>query len=206
MRRKLAAIFSGTMEQPDNESPDLELEKYWPYLIRLARMNLSQELQGKFDASDLVQHTLLEAHRKRAQFRGQCEAEMAAWLRQMLVFALADLRRDHKRAKRDIARERSLDITLNGSSSRLEVLAAQQSSPSQKAARHEGMLRLADALLQLPEDQRGAVAMKHLQGLSVAEIASFMYRSETAIGGLLRRGMTRLRDLLKEKESESHEK
>ena len=193
------------MAQPDNESPGLELEKYRPYLILLARMNLGQELQGKFDASDLVQHTLLEAHRKRAQFRGQCEAEMAAWLRQMLVFALADLRRDLKRAKRDIARERSLDITLDGSSSRLEVLAAQHSSPSQKAARHEDMLRLADALLQLPEDQRSAVAMKHLQGLSVDEIASLMQRSETAIGGLLRRGMTRLRDLLKEKEIESHE-
>ena len=39
----------------------------------------------------------------------------------------------------------------------------------------------------------------------MAEIAGLMQRSETAIGGLLRRGMTRLRDLLKEKEGESHE-
>jgi len=194
------------MAQPDNESSGLELEKYRPYLILLARTSLGQELQGKFDASDLVQHTLLEAHRKRAQFRGQGEAEMAAWLRQMLVFALADARRDLKRAKRDIARERYLEMTLEGSSCRLDALAAQQSSPSQKASRHEDMLRLADALLQLPEDQRSAVAMKHLQGLSVAEIAGLMQRSETAIGGLLRRGMTRLRDLLKEKENESHEK
>jgi RNA polymerase sigma-70 factor, ECF subfamily len=194
------------MEQPGNETPGLDLEKYRPYLILLARMNLGQGLQGKFDASDLVQDTLLEAHRKRDQFRGQSEAEMAAWLRQLLVFALADARRDFKRAKRDIARERSLEMALDGSSCRLEALAAQHSSPSQKATRHEDMLRLADALLQLPEDQRSAVAMKHLQGLSVAEIATLMQRSETAIGGLLRRGMTRLRDLLKETEGESHDK
>ena len=50
-----------------------------------------------------------------------------------------------------------------------------------------------------PTRQRSAVAMKHLQGLSVAEIAGLMQRSETAIGGLLRGSMTRLRDLLKEK-------
>lgn len=192
------------MAPPGNESPDLELEIYRPYLHLLARMNLGQELQGKFDASDLVQHTLLEAHRKRAQFRGTCGAEMAAWLRQMLVYALADFRRDFKRAKRDIARERALEMTLVGSSCRLEALAAQESSPSQKAVRHEEMLRLADALLHLPEDQRNAVTMKHLQGLSVAEIASLMERSETAIGGLLRRGMTRLRDLLNDKDSEPH--
>lgn len=194
------------MAQPENEPPGLELEKYRPYLILLARMNLDQQLQGKLDASDLVQHTLLEAHRKRAQFRGESEAEMAAWLRQMLVFALADVRRDLKRAKRNIARERSLEITLDGSSCRLEVLAAQQSSPSQKAVRHEDMLHLADALMQLPDDQRNAVAMKHLQGLSMVEIAKIMKRSETAIGGLLRRGMTSLRHLLQEKDGEPHEK
>jgi RNA polymerase sigma-70 factor (ECF subfamily) len=193
------------MTNPEHESPVLELAKYRPYLLLLARMSLDQGLQGKLDASDVVQHTLLEAHRKRAQFRGQSEGEMAAWLRQMLAFAIADARRDLKRAKRDIARERSLEATLHGSSSRLEALAAQQSSPSQRAIRHEKMLCLAEGLLQLPEDQRRAVELKHLQGLSVAEIAGLLDRGETAVGGLLRRGMTRLRELLQEKEDEAHE-
>jgi RNA polymerase sigma-70 factor (ECF subfamily) len=197
--------YQEAMAEHKNESPDQELEKYRPYLILLARMNLGQELQGKLDASDLVQHTLLEAYRKRDQFRGQGEAEMAAWLRQMLVYALADVRREFKRGKRCIARERSLQATLDGSSVQLEGLAAQQSSPSQRTVRHENILRLAAALLQLPEDQRQAVERKHLQGLSVAEIAVLLNRSETAVGGLLRRGMTSLGELLKEKD-ESDEK
>ena len=188
------------MTQPENESP--ELEQYRPYLMLLARMNLSPDIAGKVDASDIVQQTLLEAHRKRAQFRGREKAQMAAWLRQMLAFAIADARRDLRRAKRDFARERSLEATLEGSSCRLEALAAEQSSPSQRAVRHEDMLRLADALLQLPEDQRRAVERKHLQGMSVAEIAAEIGRTETAVGGLLRRGMTRLRELLAD---DSHE-
>jgi RNA polymerase sigma-70 factor (ECF subfamily) len=183
------------------ETPNLDLEKYRPYLLLLARMSLDQALQGKLDASDVVQHTLLEAHRKRGQFRGRSEAELAAWLRQMLVFAIADVRRELRRDKRDVARERSLAVELDGSSCRLDALAAQQSSPSQRAVRHENTLLLAAALLQLPEDQRQAVELKHLRGLSVAEIAGLLQRSETAVGGLLRRGMTRLRDLLREMDS-----
>lgn len=193
------------MTTPENENSDVELEKFRPYLILLARSHLGQGTPNKFDASDIVQCTLLEAHRKRDQFRGQGEAELAAWLRQLLVFALADARRDLKRAKRDITRERSLDAAVEGASSRLEALAAQQSSPSQRAVRHEDALRLAVALLELPEDQRVAVELKHLQGLRVADIAILMKRSETAVGGLLRRGMTRLRDLLQPKDKNFHE-
>jgi len=183
--------------EPETGS-ELPLDRFRQYLLLLARLHLGDDARAKMDASDVVQETLLEAHRKRSQFRGGSEAELAAWLRQMLAFSIADAHRAWSREKRDISRERSLEAAFNDSSSKLEsMLAAPHSSPSQRASRQEQLVRLADALAQLPEDQRQAVVRKHLQGETVAAIAQHLDRTETAVGGLLRRSMARLRELLK---------
>jgi RNA polymerase sigma-70 factor (ECF subfamily) len=172
-------------------------ERFRDYLLVLARLHLGGRLRGRLAPSDVVQQTLMEAYRKRAQFRGHSDAELAAWLRQMLAYAIADACRAHARCKRDLARERSLEAALCDSASRLDTwLAAEQSSPSQRAVHQEQLLRLAAVLARLPDDQRTAVELKHLAGYSVAAIAQEMGRTETAVGGLLRRGMTRLRELL----------
>jgi RNA polymerase sigma-70 factor, ECF subfamily len=176
-----------------SDTAGLGLERFRHYLLLLARLRLGDRLGAKLDPSDVVQQTLLEAHRKQAQFQGRTDAELAAWLRQMLTYGIADAVRTFGRAKRDAGRERSLD----DSAERLEAwLAAEQSSPSERAQREEQLLLLADALAQLPEDQRRAVELKHLEGCTVAQIAGRLGKSATAVGGLLRRGMTRLREVM----------
>jgi RNA polymerase sigma-70 factor (ECF subfamily) len=177
------------------------MERYRAYLHLLARLRLDRRLQGKLDASDVVQQTLLQAHQALDGFRGHTEAEQAAWLRQILARNLAHAVRDLRRDKRDVARECSLEAALDESSARLEAwLAAEQSSPSEKACHNEQLLRLAEALTELPEDQREAVVLHYFQGCSLAEIGEQLGRSTGSVSGLVFRGLKLLRGLLHEPE------
>ena len=173
------------------------LEGYRDYLRLLARLQLGPHLQAKLDASDVVQQAILQAHEGRAQFRGSTEAEWLAWLRAILANVLAAAARRFGTEARAVGRERSLEAELERSSSRLEcLLAADQTSPSQRAVRGEELLRLASALEKLPEDQRRVVELRYLKGLPVADVARQMGRTRPAAVGLLYRGLKRLRELL----------
>jgi RNA polymerase sigma-70 factor (ECF subfamily) len=185
--------------QDHHQKSDLSLDRYRSYLLLLARMQLDIRPRQKVDPSDVVQQTLLEAHAKRGQFEGN-DAGLAAWLRTALANNIRDSLRKLRRQKRDVSRERSLEAAVEQSSQRLgEWLAADCSSPSMKAIRNEDLLRLADALMQLAEDQREAVALHHLQGWKIGEVAEHLDRTEAAVAGLLHRGLRKLRELMEVK-------
>lgn len=173
------------------------IEAYVEYLRLLARLHLTAQLRGKLDASDVVQQTVLQAHAKQDQFRGLTEEEWVGWLRAILSNVMTGALRAYGAAARDVGREWSLEGGVEASASRVEQwLAAEQSSPSMRASRHEQLLHLAAALAQLPDDQREAVELHHLKGHTVAEVGDLMGRTRPAAMGLIFRGLTRLRELL----------
>jgi RNA polymerase sigma-70 factor, ECF subfamily len=175
----------------------VRLERFRDYLRLLAEMHLDRRLQAKLDASDVVQQTLLEAHRDFDNFRGQTDEQLAAWLRQALVNNLANAARDFARAKRDVRRERSLEQSIGHSSCRLEAwLASSDSSPSQRADRNEQLRLLADALAELPPAQHEVVVLRYLHGWPIAEVAAQIGRSSPAVAGLLHRALVQLRGKL----------
>jgi RNA polymerase sigma-70 factor (ECF subfamily) len=181
---------------PEASAGPRRLEQFRSYLLLLARMQLGPGPWGAIEPSDVVQQTLLEAHARADQFHGD-DSALAAWLRQALVNNLRDAWRARHRDKRDARREQSLEEAVEQSSVRLEgMLAAAQSSPSQRAARNEDLLRLADALARLPQAQREAIVLHHLQECSLAETAQRLGRTDTAVAGLLHRGLKHLRALL----------
>ncbi len=179
------------------DDADRGLERFRSYLLLLARVRLDPLVRARVDASDVVQQALLAAHRDRAQFRGRTVGEQAAWLRQILAHTLANVLRDLRRDRRDVAREQPLQAALDESASRLEAwLAAEQSSPSQQAERHERAVRLAEALATLPENQREAVVLRHWHGCSLVEIGERLGCTTAAVTGLLHRGLRNLRNRL----------
>src|SRR5262249_15215797 len=145
-----------------------DFERSRTYLGLLARLQLDPQLRGLLDPSDLVQQTLLRAHRNWDQCRGATDEQRAAWLRAILAHELADAVRKIDRRGED--RRQSLEASLNESSDRLEAwLQSDSTSPSGRVERQEQLLKLAEALSRLPGDQRTALELHHLQGLPVPE-------------------------------------
>jgi RNA polymerase sigma-70 factor (ECF subfamily) len=180
------------------------IERFRDLLRLIAGVRLDRRLRGKLDPSDVVQQTLLRAHQSLCQFHGQSEADLVAWLRQILAATMADEVRRYGRRKRDIGAERMLLASLDESSASLEAwLASDQTSPSQQAIKHEQLMNLAEALSAMSDDQRRAVELHHLKGQTLDEVGRQMGRSKAAVAGLLRRGLKELRVRLKIEVQES---
>src|SRR5262249_9446964 len=129
--------------------PD-EWDRYRDYLHLLARLRLPPALRARVGASDLVQQSLLEAHRAGERVAALEEPARAAFLRRVLANNLIDLGREHGAQARDVARERSIEAELAASSAQLgKWLAAHGPSPSEDACQEEELLGLASALARL---------------------------------------------------------
>jgi RNA polymerase sigma-70 factor (ECF subfamily) len=176
------------------------LELYRNYLATLARLQIGQRLQGKVGASDVVQDAFLEAQRDFPQFKGQTEAELVGWLRQILASNLVDLiRRYRGTQRRDFRLEREVAFELDQSSRLLDGgFVSPGSSPSDEANRREQGALLADALEKLPLHYREVIFLCHFQGLSFPDVARRMGRSLDSVKHLWARALARLRRSMRE--------
>jgi RNA polymerase sigma-70 factor (ECF subfamily) len=197
--RPLEELLAGARTGNDGALGQL-LERYRPYLLLLARVQIGRRLQGKADCADVVQETFLEASRHFEQFRGTTEAEVVVWLRQILAGCLAHLvRRYCGTQARDVRLERTLEYDLNQSSQALDRgLVAVQSTPSQRASHREQAVLLAEALALLPDDYHEVIVLRHVEGLTFPQVAERMGRSLDSVEKLWLRAVTRLRQAVGE--------
>lgn len=176
------------------------LAAYRNYLRMIAVTSLDRQVQGKADASDIVQETLLKAHQSFRSFRGSTEQEWITWIRQILVNNLADLHRRFSLKAREVERERSLEATAERSSRMLrDLVPARAHSPSQSAQRRELGVILADTLAAMAPEDREVVVLRNLHELDWKEIAARTGRSPDAARMLWTRALQRVGVILKQR-------
>lgn len=175
------------------------LELYRNYLRLLARIEIGRKLQGKVDASDVVQEAFLDAHRYFPNFRGTAEPQLVQWLREILAGTLANqVRRYFGTQARDPRLEVGFAADLDQSTYGLANIPVDpHSSPSQHVARGEQTLLVAEALAQLPDDYQTVIVLRHLEGLTFPQVAERMSRSVDSVEKLWVRALTQLRKQFK---------
>jgi RNA polymerase sigma-70 factor (ECF subfamily) len=174
--------LTGPSSHPDPDGDRAEL-------LRRAARTLPRCLAGKVGASDVVQQALMNVWRAGEGADTLSAEERLAYQLTAVDNIVRNLIREHFRLKRDL----SLECPLTAGEG---PVADGQSTPSQQADRHEQEARLEEELLALPDDQRTAVFLHYYQHATVADVAAVLGRSESAVGGLLKRGLERLRKLL----------
>jgi RNA polymerase sigma-70 factor, ECF subfamily len=179
----------------DEQSLGELLAMYRRYMTLLARVQIGRRLQGKVDASDIVQETFLEAHRGVANFQGADEPQFVQWLKAILAAKLANTVRHYAGTqRRDVRLEQQLAGDLDQSACSLGgMLVDPRSSPSQQVMRGEQARLVVDALAKLPDDYQTVLVLRHLEGLTFPEVGQRMGRSVDSVEKLWLRGLTRLR-------------
>ncbi|HPM83817.1 MAG TPA: sigma-70 family RNA polymerase sigma factor [Candidatus Anammoximicrobium sp.] len=186
--------------QGQREPLGLLLQSYRNYLTILATTQLDRRLRRRMSASDLVQETMLAAHRDFGKFRGSSEREFLAWLRQILIHCLHHAVETHVKAqRRDVRCEISLDqlgFSLDRSAANFaQALADPGPSPSTPVRQRERAVALADQLAKLRPEYRDVIVLRNLQGLSFDEIAQRMDRKTGAVRMLWLRAIEKFKQV-----------
>jgi RNA polymerase sigma-70 factor (ECF subfamily) len=173
--------------QQDRAAIEQLLVRHLPGLEAFVRLRMGPVLRGLLTAPDLVQSVCREALEDLGEFEFRGEAPFRHWL---YVRAENKLREKHRFHQAD-KRKRDQEVPLPDASTFLPAY-RELCSPSQELEVRETMRRIEAAFDQLPDDYREAITLHKLCGLSHAEIAERMQRSEGAVRNLVYRGISRL--------------
>lgn len=174
----------------DREALGEVLARLGAYLRRRAGDELGAELRVKVSPSDIVQETLLAAHRDFAQFRGTTRGELVAWVQRILQNCVQSAGRRYRgTGKRDLAREVNEAEMPN---SRLAELAVGDSTPSGHAVAAEDSARLEAALGELSPREEQVIRLRNELQLSFAEVGVALECSADAAQKLWSRALKRL--------------
>jgi RNA polymerase sigma-70 factor (ECF subfamily) len=169
-------------------------------LRRVIGLRLDPALAGRVDASDVVQDVLLEASQRLRDYLRRPDMPFHLWLRHLARDHIIDTHRRHRVAqRRSLDREQPLVPAALAGGSSFELAAQfrdREPTPATVAVRHELERRLQAALLELDDDDREVIQMRHFEQLSNQDVALTLHLSEAAASMRYLRALRRLRAVL----------
>lgn len=136
----------------DGRALDALVERHAPRVNRLA----AQLIGDLEEARDAAQESLVKLCTKLRQFRG--ESQFGTWLHRLVVNTCRD-----RLARQRIRQTEPLDLD--------DEIAGEESDPSRAAVLADARRELAAALSRLSADQRAAVVLRDVFGLTYEEIS-----------------------------------
>lgn len=177
----------------DSRALESLLVQHGAALEAFVRLRLGARIRGKESIRDVVQSVCVEVLRDKASFEYRGEERFRAWLFKHALHKIINKNEHWQRECRDVDRERPIAMNESDDGSpELADLYATLASPSRVLQSREAEAEFEAAFATLPEDYREAITLHRLVGLSHAEIAERMGRSEGAVRNLVHRGMARL--------------
>lgn len=194
------ALLLQAAAQGDKEKWGALLARHRQRLRRMVALRLDRRLQGRLDASDVIQEAYLEASSRLPEYLKQPAMPFFLWLRFLTSQKLLELHRHHLGTQvRDAGREVSLyrgSFPETSSAALAAQLLGRLTQPSQAAIRAEMKIRLQDALNSMDLLDREVLALRHFEHLSNAETAQTLGIRQSAASKRYIRALKKLKEIL----------
>jgi RNA polymerase sigma-70 factor (ECF subfamily) len=184
------------VEGGDHGARSQLLERHRERLASLVALRMDRRLSSRLDPSDVVQEALLVANDRLPEFARHRSVPFYIWLRQLTLDRLVEQHRRHIWAKRRSVRREQAEVARLSEESMAQLaerLAGRASSPSAHLRREDLGRAVRQALARLPEQDREFLTLRHLEQLSIREIASVLGITEGAAKVRHVRALERLR-------------
>ena len=189
------------LRQGDDDAFVELFARYRGRLKQLLHFRMDRRLQGREDASDVLQEVYIDAHQRLPHYLKKPELSFYVWLRQLTTQRMIDIHRRHLKAeKRDVKQEVSIHRAgaPATSASMASLLVARLATPSQLMMRAELIALVEIALEKMDPVDREILALRHFEELRNSEVAEVLGLKEAAASNRYVRALVRLRDALEQ--------
>ncbi|WP_169980356.1 sigma-70 family RNA polymerase sigma factor [Tautonia rosea] len=167
----------------------LVVQLFRKMMLTIANEEVNQAIQAREAPSDIVQETIVEAQRDLDRFHGMTESEMRGWLKRVLKRNIQNLHLKYRTIKRDLNRERPIEVKSQMSDPKMTDPGPSPSSVLDRRERLQGIDR---AMKTLPKHYQQVIELYYRKGLSFTQIGEIMERTEGAVRQLHARSLHEL--------------